>query len=1173
MPATFERDPRLGPAHRTGPPEARRLPNSPGAVQALQRAAGNGAVAAYVQRLAESPGPVRPPAVLPHADPRFRAVTAKVNAESARLRKHPSPRTEAQAASKAAVPPAADKESQAKAAQADTMATAKPGGFDKAGFIAAVKAAIAAQAPKNLEEAEDFGKSGKAEGVKAQVSGRVTEGKAASAKDIAEATAATPDASKAVEKPVTPLKPEPPPAAPKVDPAAGMPARAPAEQTDLSGGKRDTDAALAEADVSEQQLAKSNEPEFAQAVAAKREGEQHSAAAPAAFREQEGASLSGAGKAANATGAASLAGMLNAKKASQAKAAGGKDAAKSKEEQDRARIAGEVKAIFDATKKDVDGILAALDGTVAKQFSEGEQKVRAAFTADLNGRMEQYKEARYSGVTGKARWLSDKLGSLPKEADKIYVVARAGYERDMERLIGQVADTIGRELTRAKDRIAKGRADITAYVASQPKALQKIAQGAAAQFESQFDQLENDVDSKKDALVDDLATKYTESKTAVDEQITAMQDENKGLWDKAKDAVGGAIRTVLQLKDLLVSVLARAAAAVGKIIKDPIGFLGNFVNAVKGGILGFAERVGEHLKAGLQAWLLGALSAGGIELPAKFDLRGIITLVLSMLGLTWASIRARIVKKVPEKVMSGVEKAVGFIQIILSEGVGGLWKWVVEKVGDIKAMVMGQIRDFVITKIVKAGITWIISLLNPAAAFIKACKMIYDVVMFFVEKASQIKEFVDSVLDSVESIASGGVGAVAGYIEKTLAKMVPVLLGFLASLLGLGGISEKIKSILETIQKPVGKVIDSLVAGAVRIGKGLLKKLANSSFGKKVTAGARSAKAKITAAGQKVRDALSKLRERVLGGVSKPFTAGDGETHRVFSQKGKPDQLYVASSPKPLTEVQNQALQDLNREYGDLMRQQVRLLNASRSGKVSASAAAQLKGMQKRAAAIVQKIVALVVKAWDQEPAPKELGKVAPHGSQTRPRPGKGKLRKTWSEHVIPRAFISYYFEAQGKKGLSSAEYKALTTVLTYKSAAQIKDPGSAPEVAGPSATGDTSLTQRVSGRLKEGVGIGKAPEKQLPGEAPAAAALRRKAESERIATRAFKTLANGVIVRTVSAVQSDHTRYKSVRVVNGKAEEMVPSEQRIRQAAKEELADADRFAAARGLKGPSSAL
>jgi len=798
-------------------------------LHALQRSAGNAAVARAVQRFSEPP---KPAGITPKADPKFLAVKAQIAGKSKALKAHPSPKTEAKKAADAAVAPGNDKEAQAKAAQAETMSGAKPAGFDKAGFIAAVKAAIAAQAPKNLDEAAKFSESGKADAVKGQVAGKVAEGKQNSAKDIADKTAAAPDTSKAVDKPVTPLAAESPPAPTPIDAAAGMPSKAPAEQIDFSGGKKETDQQMAEAEVSEEQLANSNEPEFAGALAAKKEGEQHSATAPVAVRESEAATLNNAKAGAASAGKTGLAGMLQAKGSSLSKAATGKAASKAKDEAARAEITSQIKGIFDTAKKDVDAILGGLDDAVAKKFDAGEKLARDAFTADHKARMERYKDDRYSGLLGKGRWLRDKFAGLPDEANQIYLEAKKLYESKMEQVISGVADFIGGELTKAKDRIALGRTQIKDFVAKQPKDLQKVANETSEHFAAHFDQLESDVDSKQDSLAEDLANKYVESRNAVDEEIKAAQEENKGLWDKVKDAVGGAIKTILKLKDMLLGVLARAASAIGKIIKDPIGFLGNLVSAVKNGVMNFAANIVDHLKKGLQAWLLGSLAEAGIELPEKFDLKGIIKLVLSLLGLTWANIRSRIVKVIPESVMDKVEKGVAFIQMVVTEGIGGLWKWVAEKLTDLKEMVMGQIQDFVITKIIKAGITWIISLLNPAAAFIKACKMIYDVVMFFVEKAEQIKEFVDSILDSVESIASGGVGAVAGYIEKTLAKTLPIVLGFLASLLGLGGISDKIKSILQTIQKPVMSVVDKLVAGAVKYGKKLIK--GAKKLGKKV---------------------------------------------------------------------------------------------------------------------------------------------------------------------------------------------------------------------------------------------------------------------------------------------------------------------------------------------------
>ncbi|MEX5304332.1 hypothetical protein RF644_01115 [Kocuria sp. CPCC 205258] len=1010
-------------------------------LQALQRSAGNAAASAYVQRLAESPGPVTSAAVSPQNDPRFQAVAAKVAGQGRRLRQHPLPRAEARQAADAADPPATDKEAKAKASRADTMSTAKPGSFDKAGFIAAVKKAIAAQAPKNLDEAENFEKSGKAESVKTEVSGKVTEGKKASAQDIAEKTAAAPDTSKVAEKPVTPLRPEPQPAAPRVNTAAAMPAPVPAAQTDLSGDQRETDNAMAEAGVTEQQLATSNEPEFTDALAAKKVGEEHSATAPTAFREAEAAQLGAAKQEAQGAGAAGLAGMLAAKKGSLSGATAGKTAAKTQEEAERARIATQIKAIFDATKTDVDAILGGLDAKVDQEFSTGEAAVRKAFTADLNARMDAYKDRRYSGAMGKLRWADDLFGDLPKEADQCYVEARVVYEQKMDVLITRVADLIGTQLTAAKDRIAKGRADIEAYVETQPKNLRKLAQQAAGQFASQFDQLENDVDAKKDALVDDLATKYSESKAAVEEEITAMQEENKGLWSKARAAVGGAIRTITQLKDLLTSALARAAGAIGKIIKDPIGFLSKFVNAVKGGIVRFGENIAQHLKAGLQGWLLGSLSAAGIELPAKLDLKGIIGLVLSLLGLTWPAIRARIAKHVPEKVMSGVEKSVAFIQVILSEGVGGLWKWVVEKLGDIKEMVMGQIREFVITKIVKAGITWLISMLNPAAAFIKACKMIYDVVMFFVEKAAQIKEFVDSVLDSVESIAGGGVGAVAAYIEKTLAKMVPVLLGFLAGLLGLGGISEKIKEIIATVQKPVGQVVDKLVAGAVKIGKKLIQ--GAKSIGKAITGGARSA---ARAVGKK------------LGLLKKSFVAGK-ESH-TLSINGRTGTILMASKEGPVRdqvlrlvqerrgrwEKEGRTNEEIDKHANHILNEVARAQTLISSSKDSAPDVAKQK-LDLLTPLVIDLLIRLGPSSLtDKTEQPKGVGRILPHGQQKGDsNSGDVPDRRLESEHVIPVRLASLLLEQLGETKIikrGSAEDKSQHTIMIYRGAAHSKTRG-----------------------------------------------------------------------------------------------------------------------------------
>ena len=89
---------------------------------------------------------------------------------------------------------------------------------------------------------------------------------------------------------------------------------------------------------------------------------------------------------------------------------------------------------------------------------------------------------------------------------------------------------------------------------------------------------------------------------------------------------------------------------------------------------------------------------------------------------------------------------------------------------------------------------WVISLLNPASAIVKALKLLYDVVMFFVERYQQIVDFVKSVFESVGALARGSIDKAANSVESALGKSVPVIISFLASLLGLGGISKTIKN-------------------------------------------------------------------------------------------------------------------------------------------------------------------------------------------------------------------------------------------------------------------------------------------------------------------------------------------------------------------------------------------
>ncbi|MGA8247572.1 MAG: hypothetical protein WB797_11760, partial [Nocardioides sp.] len=836
--------------------------------------------------------PVRPPGDEPAGDPAFTHVTKNVKAFAKAKRAHPPAAAKAKEAQAAALAPTDDLSGQAKAAKADTMDAQQAGTFDKKAFIASVKAAIEAKSPKTLKEADDYKESGKAGEVKGEVQGLVTQGKEGQAEDIEQATAAAPDTSKAVPKPVTPMGPEPPGSVVPIPAAGAVPKPAPAEQLNLEAGKHEANQALADGDVSEEQLADSNEPQFEKALADKKEAAAHADTAPAEYRQHEQQVIEQGRADATAETKAGVAGMQGAKGAALAHLVAEKGKTKSKDEQRRAEVTARIQAIFDATEADVKQILDGIDPKVEKAFEDGEKVARAAFEDYVAAKMSAYKEDRYGGWTGKFRWLRDKIRGMPDKVNEFYVAGRELYLKQMDVTISRVADIVGGDLTAAKKRIATGRAQIATYVKSLPNDLKKVGSEASQEIGERFEQLESDVASKQDSVVDTLATKYVAARKGLDERIEELQAENRGLVDKVVGAIKAIVNTIRDLVNMLKSVLARVAGVVGQIVKHPVRFLGNLIDGIKGGINRFKDNFLDHLRKGLLGWLFGALAEGGVELPETFDLKGVIHLLASIFGLTWRNIRDRLVKQIGQRAMAAVESGVDIFQKLAAGGVGALWEMLLERLGDIKEMILDQVKDFVLTKIITAGITWLIGLLNPAAAFIKACKLIYDVVMFFVSNAARIAKFVNTILDSMADIVRGNIGGVAAKIEDVLGQMVPIIIGFLASIIGLGGIGQKVREIVGKLQKPVNKALDFVIKTGLKIAGPLIRGLAGigSRVKKKFAAGKAWVKGKVEAGKTWVKGKVTGVKDRLTGKpkevLGDELAASKTAAHLLLTQKG-----------------------------------------------------------------------------------------------------------------------------------------------------------------------------------------------------------------------------------------------------------------------------------------------
>ncbi|MDQ2807326.1 MAG: hypothetical protein M3Z04_10515, partial [Chloroflexota bacterium] len=141
----------------------------------------------------------------------------------------------------------------------------------------------------------------------------------------------------------------------------------------------------------------------------------------------------------------------------------------------------------------------------------------------------------------------------------------------------------------------------------------------------------------------------------------------------------------------------------------------------------------------------------------------------------------------------------------------------------------------------------------------------------------------------VSAIASGSVGGAAAAIEGALSAALPVAISFLANLLGLGGISEKIKSIIGKVRAPVEKAVDWVIGKAVTG----LKKVGGLFTGKGKNKGGDPSKdaAKGTAPGSTPADPKA-------AGTPQPNAAQPGADARTPEQKKADLDAGVAEADK-----------------------------------------------------------------------------------------------------------------------------------------------------------------------------------------------------------------------------------------------------------------------------------
>jgi hypothetical protein len=795
-----------------------------------------------------------PPAVAMSPREAIAPTVAMVHRRAARARAHRPAGVPVASAQAAAIRPRIE---QMRAAAEETVTNldvakdqAKPVKRDD--FRSKLREAIrkATQEPKTESQAENVMRTG------AKQANETLRGHLASERDAAtgplrsqSAPGADVPASSQELRPQTPLEPEQVGAPPApVSAASVVPAPLPAERLDYSSDREPTDRVMSENNVSKEQLEKGNEPAFGQTLEARATAEEHETRVVARYRQSEAKGRDQARQAAQAELAKGLGAMHGSRLLHVEQVVGTQVDTRAKNALERQRVTDRIIGIKDRTRSDVADILASMETEAANIFEAGLKRAEKAYE-------DTFKEEKGGAWTWITTWGSD----WEKLIESSLAKAREKYLQEVDIAIDRVADLIDGKLTAAKRRVAEGWEQVETFVSGLDQSVQHFADDALKAVRADFDAMSAEIDQRGGALVDKLAQQYKASYERMSAMEEKLREENKSLWQRVYDATIGVIKKILAFKDMLLSILAKAASVIVDIISDPIGFLGNLISGVMRGLKNFISNIDAHLKKGLMEWLFGALGGAGLQLPDSFDLKGIVSIVLQVLKLTYASFRARAVALVGEPLVAALERTAEVFKIIATEGIAGLWRFIKEKVDDLKSMVLDAIFDFIKERVIIAGVEWIIGLLNPVSAFFKACKAIYDIVVFFINRGSQIIDLVNAIIDSIAAIAKGSIGTAVTMVENALAKAIPVAIGFLASLLKLGDISATIRKTIEKAQAPVNKAIDWVLAQAVGAVKKLIGKVGGKEEAKDVRQLVKTALAKNLKEGRALKEATATI--------------------------------------------------------------------------------------------------------------------------------------------------------------------------------------------------------------------------------------------------------------------------------------------------------------------------
>jgi len=770
----------------------------------------------------------------PAEDPAFQQMEQRSGNRARNQAGHDSGENKSNEANTAAEIREGESRTQAQTEQVGEMATeaANPPGFNRQAFVRSVLAEVERISPETLDDVVRFADRGRAGQVKNTVQGEVASASQDTRRPLGDAASADPGPGQS-SRTVSQLDIESPGAQPgSIRADRAMPPPRTESEMDLRANTVRADNMLREACITREYMDEHGDPELTGAAAAQDDLHTVTEEAPQQFREGEAAELEGARAGASAQGAEAVAGMFGARSGQFGEVGASQGRTKTENELKREAAANEINTIFTTTQTNVQNRLSQLDEDVSATFDRETEVAVNRFESFIRRNAERYQKSWFESAV---EFVADILyDPPPREVRDFYREGRVTFLNDMEVVIGNIADIVETGLEDARRLVEEGRQNVQDKLDSLGSDLDDFKQQISEQMDDRFRQLERDVDARQGQIVQSLAQSYVQAFERVQALENQVREEYTNAFDRAREAIGAAVDAVVGWAERLATVVGGAAT---RIVREPLKFLRNVGAGIIQGFTMFMDDIGNNIKNAVVTWLTGNMGSAGIEAPRSFDARGLIGFLMELVGLGVSNIKniarrvfgRRIVSAI-EAGVEGAEHIKRIFDILVSEGPAGLFQFLQSEFARMKEQVMEGIGRALAESLVVAGIRRVLGIISGLVSggvgtVITIVMTIIDVVLWLRDNAAQIAELVSTIASMAMAVLQGQVAALAGAINNVLKRLLPLVLGFVGALVGIGGAVRRIQRVMRAIRRPATRAITALFRRLKRAARRLLQRL------------------------------------------------------------------------------------------------------------------------------------------------------------------------------------------------------------------------------------------------------------------------------------------------------------------------------------------------------------